>query len=209
MEGIQAGQKDEFPLAYSWSPGWNSNQSNHKFRDEYRGSELAKQEGVRCIVEKQSDQWFKWLAVWSKSSKAQWQILPLQKVFGSDNLSLHALPIAQLKVQAQIVVNPEDAENLEFAVGQLVYCDDNPTALQLIISTQAPRKSLLVYVPADQLFELQHCEKLTAATAKQTTEYSAQIIQQQTQQQAVKQQHRDRLLAQDQTIPIHFIEGVI
>ena len=208
MEGTQAGQKDEFPLAYSWSPGWNSNQSNHKFRDEYRGSELAQQEGVQCIEIKHSDQWFKWQAQWSKNTKAQWQILPIQKVFGSDNLSLYALPIAQLKVQAQIVVSPVQADKLGFTAGQLVYCDDNPTPLLLAISTHVPPSCLLVYVPADQLFELSDCEKLSGATAKQTTEYNAHILQQQTQQQAVKQQHRDKLLAQDQTIPIHFIAGV-
>jgi NADH-quinone oxidoreductase subunit G len=209
MEGTQAGQKDEFPLAYSWSPGWNSNQSNHKFRDEYRGSELAEQEGVHCFVAKlRGDQWFKWQAVWSKNSKAQWQILPLQKVFGSDNLSLHALPIAQLKVQAQIVVSPTDAEKFGFIAGQLIYCDDNPTPLQLIISSRTPLKSLLIYVPANQLFELQHCEKLTAASVKQTAEYNEQILKQQTQHQVIKQQNLDRLLAQDQTIPIHFIKGV-
>jgi NADH-quinone oxidoreductase subunit G len=208
MEGTQAGQKDEFPLAYSWSPGWNSNQSNHKFRDEYRGSELAEQAGVHCFVANQSDQWFKWQGVWSKNSTAQWQILPLQKVFGSDNLSLHALPIAQLKVQAQIVVSPVDSGKLGFTSGQLIYCNNNPTPLQLLISTKVPLNSLLIYVPADQLFELNHCDKLTAATAKQTTEYNAQLVQQQTQQQVVKQQQQDRLLAQDQTIPIHFIAGV-
>jgi NADH-quinone oxidoreductase subunit G len=208
MEGTQAGQKDEFPLAYSWSPGWNSNQSNHKFRDEYRGSELAEQEGVHCFVANQSGQWFKWQVIWSKSTKSKWQILPLQKVFGSDNLSLHALPIAQLKVQAQIVVSATDAEKLGFIAGQLIYCDDNPTPLQLTISTNVPSNSILVYVPADQLFELGHCDQLTAATAKQNAEYSEQILLQQSQQQAVKQQHRDKLLAQDQTIPIHFIEGV-
>jgi NADH-quinone oxidoreductase subunit G len=209
MEGTQAGQKDEFPLPYSWSPGWNSNQSNHKFRNEYRGDELAQQEGVRCIGNKQSDQWFKWQAAWSTNTKAQWQILPLQKVFGSDNLSLHALPIAQLKVQAQVVMRPVDAGKLGFTTGQLIYCDDNPTPLQLVINTQVPHNSLLVYVPADQLFELYHCEKLTTATAKQYAAYTAQISQQQTQQQTTKQQQQDRLLAQDQTIPIHFIKGVI
>ncbi len=209
MEGTQVGQKNEFPLAYSWSPGWNSNQSNHKFRDEYRGPELEKQEGVRGITLGQSDQWFKWQANWSQKNKAQWQILPLQKVFGSDNLSLHALPIAQLKIQAQIVMSPLDAKKGGYVAGQLLYCDDNSTALQLIISTQVPASCLLIYVPADQLFELQHCEQLTAATAKQIDEYSQQIKHLQTTQQRVKQQHRDKLLAQDQTIPIHFIDGVI
>ncbi|MBL4629797.1 MAG: NADH-quinone oxidoreductase subunit NuoG, partial [Paraglaciecola sp.] len=208
MEGTQVGQKDEFPLAYSWSPGWNSNQSNHKFIDEYRGIELAKQKGVRCIFADQNNQWFKWQGLWSKKSKAQWQILPLQKVFGSDNLSLHALPIAKLKVQAQIVVSPVNCEKLGFTAGQLIYCDDNPTPLTLIISTDVPADSILVYVPADQLFELRHCKTLTAATAKQNTEYHAIKLKQQSQQRAVKQQLHDRLLIRDQMIPIHFIDGV-
>jgi NADH-quinone oxidoreductase subunit G len=209
MEGTQVGQKDEFPLAYSWSPGWNSNQSNHKFRDEYRGDGLAQQKGVRCIGTKKTDQWFKWQAAWSINAKAQWQILPLLKVFGSDSLSLHALPIAQLKVQAQIVARPVDAAKLGFIAGQLIYCDNNQIPLHLVTSDQVPANSLLIYVPADQLFELHNCEQLTAATTKQNTEYNVQISQQQIQQQLVKQQQQNRLLAQDQTIPIHFIEGVI
>ncbi|WP_299077479.1 NADH-quinone oxidoreductase subunit NuoG [uncultured Paraglaciecola sp.] len=209
MEGTQAGQKDAFPLPYSWSPGWNSNQSNHKFHDEYRSSELEKQQGVRCITAQKGDQWFKWQALWSKSSKVQWQILPLQKVFGSDNLSLHALPIAQLKVQGQIVMAPLDAKKMGFSQQQLIYCDKNTTPLQLLISTHVPVNSLLVYVPADQLFELEHCESLTVATSKQIKAYQALMLQQQTQHQADKQQQQDKLLVQDQTIPIHFIEGVI
>jgi NADH-quinone oxidoreductase subunit G len=209
MEGTQAGQKNEFPLAYSWSPGWNSNQSNHKFLDEYRGTELAEQKGVRCIGASKSDQWFKWQAVWSQKIKAKWQILPIQRVFGSDSLSLYSLPIAQLKVQPQIVMSPVNAEKLGFTNGQLIYCDDNSTPLQLTISKNVPSVSLLVYVPADQLFESQHCEMLTTATAEQNAEYSAQISDQQTQQKILKQQHQDRLLAQDQTIPIHFVAGVV
>jgi NADH-quinone oxidoreductase subunit G len=208
MEGTQAGQKSEFPLAYSWSPGWNSNQSNHKFRDEYRGDDIAEQEGSRGIAASRPAQWFEWQAQWSQSTKAQWQILPLQKVFGSDSLSLHALPIAQLKVLAKMVMSPLDAEKLGFVAGQLVYCDDNPTPLQLIISTQTPRKSLLVYVPADQLFELRHCERLHGATVKQTSKYNTHIVQQQAQLQVLKKQQLDSLRAQDQTIPIHFIKGV-
>jgi hypothetical protein len=58
------------------------------------------------------------------------------------------------------------------------------------------------------LFELRHCEQLVGATAKQTTEYNAYIVQQQAQHQVLKKQQLDSLLAQDQTIPIHFIAGV-
>ena len=209
MEGTQSGQKESFPLAYSWSPGWNSNQSNHKFRDEYRGSELTQQSGVPCFVAPTGVQWFKWQATWSKSVKAQWQILPLQKVFGSDTLSLHALPIAQLSVPAHIVMSHADAKKLGVEKGQLLYCDDNATALQLMISARVPSQTLLVYVPANQLFDMQHCSSLTRATDKQVKAYQAQQVKLQTQQQTQKQQQLDRLLNQDQTIPIHFVEGVV
>jgi NADH-quinone oxidoreductase subunit G len=209
MEGTLAGQDKAQPLAYSWSPGWNSNQSNHKFRDEYRGDEIAAQAGVHCITGTQNDHWFKWQNDWSKNNKAQWQILPLQKVFGSDSLSLQALPIDQLKVPAQIVVTSGQAEKLGLEAGQLVYCDDNTTLLQLVVSPQVPGNCVLVYVPADQLFELQHCETLTLATPKQHEDYTAQAQQLREKQLTQKQCQTEKLLAQDQTIPIHFIEGVV
>jgi NADH-quinone oxidoreductase subunit G len=209
MEGALSGQDKTQPLAYSWSPGWNSNQSNHKFRDEYRGDGIDAQAGVFCVAGTQNNQWFKWQNNWSKSNKAQWQILPLQKVFGSDSLSLQALAIDQLKVPAQIVVSPGQAEKLGYVAGQIVYCDDNPTPLQLVVSPQVPANCVLVYVPADQLFDLQQCEALTLATAKQHEEYLAQAQQLREKQLTQKQAQRDKLLAQDQTIPIHFIEGVV
>jgi NADH-quinone oxidoreductase subunit G len=213
MEGVKAGQYSDEPLAYSWSPGWNSNQSNHKFRDEYRSDTLTAQGGVRCVTAVLNKQWFKWSPQWSpqwsKSNKAKWHLLPLQKVFGSDNLSLHALPVAQLKVQAQIVMSQAQAQKLEIAAGQLVYCDDNTTLFHVVINPQVPANSLLIYVPADQYFSLQHCEQLTLATAKQTQEYAEQLQHSLANQANQKQTQLQNLMAQDQTIPIHFIEGVV
>lgn len=209
MEGIVAGQDKSKAIAYSWSPGWNSNQSNHKFFDEYRSDDVAPQNGVRCVVNTMNNQWFKWQNDWSIANKNQWKILPLHKVFGSDSLSLQAIAIAQLKVEAQIVMSPEQAEKLGFSAGQLVYCDDNPTLLKLVFSPQVPSNCVLVYVPADQLFELQQCETLSLATAKQHEDYLAQAQQLSALHQSQKKVQHDKLLAQDQTIPIHFIEGVV
>jgi NADH-quinone oxidoreductase subunit G len=209
MEGAQAGQDSEQPLAYSWSPGWNSNQSNHKFRDEYRGDTLTAQGGVRCVIAVQKNQWFKWSPQWSKADKAKWQLLPLQKVFGSDNLSLHAFPVAQLKVQAQIVMRQAQAQKLNIAAGQLVYCDNNATLFHVVVDPQVPTNSLLIYVPADQYFSLRHCEQLTLATAKQSQEYTDKLQRALAHQTSQKQTQLQNMLAQDHTIPIHFIEGVV
>lgn len=209
MEGCQSGQNDEQPLAYSWSPGWNSNQSNHKFKDEYRGAELGAQEGLRCIAATDKNQWFKWQASWSKTSKAKWQILPLQKVFGSDSLSLHALPVAQLKASAQLVINVRQGQKLDLHAGQLLCCDDDPTLFQLILSEQVPTNCLLVYTPADQNFSLSICDELKVAGAEQIKAYSAQGKATHETLLSSKQLQKQALLAQDQTIPIHFIEGVV
>jgi NADH-quinone oxidoreductase subunit G len=81
--------------------------------------------------------------------------------------------------------------------------------LQLAISPQVPSKCVLVYVPADQLFELQQCEILTLATPQQHEEYAVLAQQLREKQLTQKETQRDKLLAQDQTIPIHFIEGVV
>jgi NADH-quinone oxidoreductase subunit G len=119
------------------------------------------------------------------------------------------LPVAQLKVQAQVVMSQAQAQKLEIAAGQLVYCDDNSTLFHVVVNPQVPVNSLLIYVPADQYFPLQHCEQLTLATAKQTQEYTEQLQRALVNQTNQKQTQLQNLRAQDQTIPIHFIEGVV
>lgn len=207
MEGTIAGDNGEQSLAYSWSPGWNSNQSNHKFKDEYLNGPLTAQKGVLCISANPSKQWVNWQMDWSKVNKAKWQLLPMQKVFGSDSLSLHALPIAQLKVQAQIVMSAAQAQSLKLQAGQLVSCDDNPLLFQVVISSQVPKSSLLIYAPADQYFPLTHCDALILATQEQTQAYRAQLANLTGTQEAQKQAQHTRFLTQDQTIPIRFIQG--
>ncbi|MFQ3218377.1 MAG: NADH-quinone oxidoreductase subunit G [Paraglaciecola sp.] len=209
MEGCQAGQDDKQTLAYSWSPGWNSNQSNHKFTDEYRGAELGAQEGVRCIPGADKNHWFKWQTTWSKTTKGKWQLLPLKKVFGSDSLSLHALSVAQLKTSAQLVINASQGQKLALHAGQLVSCDDDPTLFQLVLSELVPTNNLLAYVPSDQNFLLSSCDGLSVATREQINGYAAQRKTTHETLLSSKQRQNQTLLSQDQTIPIHFIEGVV
>ncbi|MFQ3235039.1 MAG: NADH-quinone oxidoreductase subunit G [Paraglaciecola sp.] len=209
MEGCQIGQDNEQPLAYSWSPGWNSNQSNHKFKDEYRATELGEQKGLRCIAATDKKQWCKWQASWSKTSKKKWKVLPLQKVFGSDSLSLHALPVAQLKASAQLVINARQGQKMDLHPGQFLCCDNEPIVFQLVLSKQVPTNTMLIYVPGDQYFSLTSCDELKVATAKQIKGYAAQRKATHEGLLSSKERQNKALLAQDQTIPIHFIEGLV
>ncbi|MFT4995461.1 MAG: NADH-quinone oxidoreductase subunit G, partial [Paraglaciecola sp.] len=163
----------------------------------------------RCIPATDKNQWFKWQTSWSKTSKAKWQLLPLHKVFGSDSLSLHALPVAQLKASAQLVINTSQGKKLDLHAGQLLHCDDDPTLFQLALSEHVPTNTLLAYIPADQNFSLHSCDELKVATAKQIKGYAAQIKTTHAALLHSKQQQKQALLAQDQTIPIHFIEGAV
>ncbi|WP_416306923.1 NADH-quinone oxidoreductase subunit NuoG [Neptunicella sp. SCSIO 80796] len=214
MEGLLPGQKtngqdNDNPLAYSWAPGWNSNQSNHKFRDEYRSAELKAQQGVFCVTEHSDSYWFKWQASWSSLSKANWKLLPLQKVFGSDSLSMQAVAIQQMAQQAQIVIAPKQAAEVELQNGQWVSCDDDKTLLQVSISDNVPANCALVYVPADQLFNLTECEVLIPASSQKVTAHNKRLSDQRQRLQVEKAALKSRLMTQDQHIPIQFIEGAI
>lgn len=207
MEGMTPGQTPQQPLAYSWAPGWNSNQSMHKFRDEYITKELGQQSGVCAVPAGQANQWYKWQGAWSALNKSKWQLLPLEKVFGSDSLSLYALPIAQLKVQAQLVINTHPGQKMGLHQGQLVSCDEDPTLFQLQLSTAVPSNTLLIYVPGDQHFPLTQCTELHLATPAQHEIYKTNLTSTVANQEIQKHRQTSRLLAQDKSIPIRFVEG--
>lgn len=207
MEGIVPGQDPHQPIAYSWAPGWNSNQSVQKFRDEYHTEELGPQCGILGVTPSLSSQWFKWQRHWSSAVKVKWLLLPVQKVFGSDSLSLYALPIAQLKVTPHMLINSALAQKMGLQAGDLVSCDNDPTWFHLRFSSQVPANSLLVYVPGDHPFTLHQCDELHLATPKQSRQYATQLAALIATEREQKQSQHDHLFAQDQRIPIHFIEG--
>ena len=205
MEGVTSGCDKDASMPYSWSPGWNSNQSNHKFKDEFRGDTLSLQTGVSVFEPSPSVGLQAPYVPPIESGKTR--ILPLQQVFGSESLSLFSLPIQKVVVQAQVYISPEQAEKWKLASGQLACCDQDTTLLEVTISERVPSHAILVYVPADHSFDRLSCDALLAATAEQVKLFTElkrlrhQHIQEHTDTQ------RERLLSQDQTIPIHFIEG--
>jgi NADH-quinone oxidoreductase subunit G len=206
MEGLVAGHESTQPLAYSWSPGWNSNQSNHKFKAEY-GHEGTKQAEL-AAPPSEKPYWFKWQTAWSSLSKGKWKILPRYRVFGSDGLSLQALPIASLSEPSSLYINSRQANELGLSDGQIVSCDKDATAFTLFISDAVPARTLLAYVRADQHFVLEECDSLQVLSSAELKKYQqAQLSRVQCLEVQGQTQHQ-HLLAQDAYIPISFIEGV-
>ncbi len=100
-------------LSYSWAPGWNSNQSIHKFQAEAGGALRGGPAGARVVLS---------AAAAARpvappipeppAGAAGFIVAPLQDVFGSDELSARAPAIAERAPPPFAVLAPADAQRL-------------------------------------------------------------------------------------------------
>jgi NADH-quinone oxidoreductase subunit G len=112
MEGLNRAQPGSL-LPYVWSPGWNSNQSLHKFQGEVGGPLKGGTAGVRLLQPGSGP-------VVSGSTgpepfraeDGQWQLVPRQKIFGSEELSALSPGIDELVTPAFVELGSADAESL-------------------------------------------------------------------------------------------------
>lgn len=121
MEGANGVNKSGSLLPFVWSPGWNSNQSLHKFQTEAGGALIGGTSGARLIEKSASS---------AKASdgdvpngfeahKDEFRLLPLHRIFGSDELSARSPAIAELTDSPFIQLSTSDAANLKLADGDL------------------------------------------------------------------------------------------
>jgi len=122
MEGDNRDQPGAL-LPFVWSPGWNSNQSLHKFQSEIGGALTGGTAGVRLIEREEPRQ-----ASEASSSGAtqmepiqaeqgQWILTPLYQIFGSEELSAHSPPIAELIKPPFVQLSQADADSLNAVEG--------------------------------------------------------------------------------------------
>lgn len=135
MEGLNTSQPGAL-LPYVWAPGWNSNQSLHKFQSEIGGPLKGGTAGIRLLMPAAT-------AVSSPAATTppafvpvdgQWLLAPRHKIFGSDELSVYSPAIAELVEPAWIEISGTDASLLAVQEGdglQLLAGDqgDNPGML--------------------------------------------------------------------------------
>ena len=134
MEGLNRAQPGSL-LPYVWSPGWNSNQSLHKFQSEVGGSLLGGTAGVRLLspggngapAGPGSTAPF-------EPGEARWQLVPRQKIFGSDELSALSPGIAELVSPAFIELRGADATALGVGEGDGVEVGNTGVRLEVRIN---------------------------------------------------------------------------
>ncbi|MCC7288099.1 MAG: NADH-quinone oxidoreductase subunit NuoG, partial [Burkholderiaceae bacterium] len=120
MEGYH-GQPPAPLIPRFWAPGWNSIQSLNKFQQEVAGALRGGDPGVRLIepdagagtaIDRGA------IAPPYRPRPGEWLLVPLQHVFGSDELSMLSPPIAELAPAPYLALNPDDAAALGLAAGQ-------------------------------------------------------------------------------------------
>ncbi len=124
MEGLNAGQPGGL-VPYVWSPGWNSNQSVFKFQREVAGPLEGGEVGMRLIEPVPGPDpasRFRSLPEPVASGDGL-RLLPLYRVFGSDELTGYSPPIEERGAGPEALLHPEDAAALLLTEGKGARCE--------------------------------------------------------------------------------------
>ncbi|MGI9323694.1 MAG: NADH-quinone oxidoreductase subunit NuoG [Pseudomonadales bacterium] len=133
MEGENRNQAGSL-IPYFWSPGWNSNQSVFKFQNEVGGSMRGGDPGIMLpAIPRGKGARFDAPPALGQPRNAEFALIRLPVLFGSDELTAYAQAIEELTPDPFVVLHPEDARALQVADGDGVLCGED----QLEVRTHA------------------------------------------------------------------------
>jgi NADH-quinone oxidoreductase subunit G len=116
------GTPDQPPAAlipFFWSPSWNSIQAVNTYQKEVGGPLRGGDAGVRIFepAAANGQSYFNAIPAAFQPRHAEWLLLPMYRIFGSDELSLSAPGIAELTAKPHVAVNSgEFTENQEVEI---------------------------------------------------------------------------------------------
>jgi len=128
MEGDAAASRPGALMSYVWAPGWNSNQSLHKFQAEVGGSLRGGSGGVRlldgfeCPVPQPVPSPGRVVSAAANDDgrSVRFELQPRYRVFGSEETSAKAVAVAALVQPPTIEFNSRDAAELQAQSGDLM-----------------------------------------------------------------------------------------
>jgi NADH-quinone oxidoreductase subunit G len=125
-------------IPFVWSPGWNSIQATNTYQKEMGGPLRGGDPGVRMFEPRPSNgqSYFSGIPSAFEPREGEWLLVPMQYIFGSDELSLSAPGIAELTAPPHVAVNAG-----EFMEGEEVEvrCADGTFRLPVRIRPDLPR----------------------------------------------------------------------
>jgi len=142
MEGTNGKQPGAL-IPFVWSPGWNSNQSIHKFQSEAGGALKGGTPGKRLFEHSSTELDSSHYSIPSafETSLGKWQILPLYCIFGSDELSARSPAIGELTSEPFVEVSKQDAQRLDVVDGDglsLSLPDGEQLSLKVVTNNSIP-----------------------------------------------------------------------
>lgn len=138
MEGNNQPQAPRQQVPFAWSPGWNSPQAWNKFQDEVGGHLRHGDPGVRLI--EPDDSGLEWFAVPRRQESTGWQVAPLHRLFGSEELSQRSAVFRKRMTPAVAVLHPASAATLGVNAGAwlAVECGGETLTLPVAFSEHLP-----------------------------------------------------------------------
>ncbi len=136
MEGLNRDTPGAL-LPFVWSPGWNSNQSLHRFQEEVGGALKGGSAGVRLLEAGNNGQAGAaptTSALAGTGGNGSLRLVPRYHIFGSDPLSALSPGIRELVRPACIELAPDDARALGVADGDGVRIGEFPTPLAVRVN---------------------------------------------------------------------------
>jgi len=100
---------------FFWSPGWNSIQAVNKFQSGIGGALRGGDAGVRLFEPSGGGAYFTTIPEPFVRREAEWLVIPIEHIFGSEELSLQAPAIAKLAPEPYLALNAADAASLHMA----------------------------------------------------------------------------------------------
>jgi NADH-quinone oxidoreductase subunit G len=121
MEGVNSKQPGAL-IPFVWAPGWNSNQSVHKFQSEAGGALAGGTPGKRLFDSSSDASGITKHKVPPAFELEQdhWRLLPIYRIFGSDELSARSPAVAELTAKPFVEISSMDAQTLDVVDGDKV-----------------------------------------------------------------------------------------
>lgn len=137
MEGYNGSERPRQAVAFAWSPGWNSPQAWTKFTDEVGGHLTAGDPGVRLLqADGTTDDYVKSIPSAFQAGPGRWQVLVLPRLFGGEETSSRAEPIAERTAPPHMLLAAEDAKALNVTPGDSVTLGLEDANLTLTLPAQ-------------------------------------------------------------------------
>jgi NADH-quinone oxidoreductase subunit G len=159
MEGRQ-----ELPpsslVPFYWTPGWNSVQAMYNYLDEPNGSMKGGDPGVRLIEpgEGHNNTYFKTDTQNYENKKDELLIVPVYKIFGSEELSSASYAISQRIPEPCLFLNQKDSEISGVKDGDMINLEIAKREFKIKVKTENSLRNglagLIVNLPGMQFIDL-------------------------------------------------------